>query len=298
MSAQIAFNPFVTTNATGSFNATSAGAIQGFALDDPATRYALSGGYLASDETLPMWGGVGIYEDVPSDTVGLPNPSLGGKIGRALTLTAQAAGQMTGFSVFNQNYAAVNTPQSPVPLIGSGGQVNFYRFGSGARVPVAIDPALVNLEGGLTTQLVSWDFVGQRLIAYSPTYAANTITGAVWASTSGGRTTFTVSSDPTAILTAGDLINVSGVVSTSGTGVGFNGPFVVVSTTSTTIVVTQVAASSPGTYSSGGSVLAGGGALPVKVLGVQVANSMTVSYDSATGFATWNRSGSTATLLI
>ena len=36
----------------------------------------------------------------------------------------------------------------------------------------------------------------------------------------------------------------------------------------------------------------------VKVLSVEVGNSMTVSYDPVTGFATWNRSGTTAIILI
>lgn len=297
MTAQLTFNPYVTSNATGSFNATSAGYIQGLALDDPAIRNELAGGILASTETLPMWGGVGISELIPG-LAGNPSPVLGGSIGRATTLTAQATGQLTGFSVFNQNHSAVNSPQSPVPLTGSGGQVNFYRLGSGIRIPVAIDTSLVSLEGGLITQLVSWDFVNQRLIPYSVTYPATTITGAAWANTAGGQTTFTVSTDLTADINAGDDINVSGVVSTGGTGVGFNGAFTVVSITSTTIVVTQVAASSPGSYSSGGTVAAGGGALPVKIVGVEIGNSMTVSFNATTGFATWNRSGSTAVIIL
>jgi len=73
---------------------------------------------------------------------------------------------------------------------------------------------------------------------------------------------------------------------------------VVVSITSTTIVVVQLAAANPGTYSSGGSVGAGGGALPVRVLDVSIGNSMTVNYDPVTGFATWNRQGDVAIILI
>ena len=54
----------------------------------------------------------------------------------------------------------------------------------------------------------------------------------------------------------------------------------------------------PGAYVGGGQVDAGGGALNVKVLDIQVGNSMTVNYDPVTGFATWNRNGSTAIILI
>lgn len=288
------FSPYIQTNASGSFNTTSGGFVQGLEMDDPSTRYRMRGGYLASDETLPMWGAVGIYENIAQSASPNPSTSQGGKVGRALTLTAQGTKQLTGFSVFTQDYAMVQTPQSPVPLAYAGQLVNLYPLGCLARIPVACDSSLVSLQGGLVSQLVSWDFVSQRLVPYSATYPQTTITGAVWASTGGGQTTFTVGTDLTSFINATDVIEVSGVVSTGGTGVGFNGGFVVLSITSTTIVVAQLAGSSPGTYSSGGIVLAGGGALAVTVLQVKAGNCMTVSYDSVTGFATWNRDGSCA----
>jgi hypothetical protein len=301
MTAQPTFNPFIQNNATGSFNISANGLVQGTAFDDPATRYRMRGGYLASTETIPMWGGVGISENVPLANTGSPlppNATLGGKIIRASTLTAQAAGQLTGFSVFDQNYSAVQSPQSPVPLVGSGATLNLYPLGSLARIAVACDPSLVSLDGGLITQLVSWDFTNQRLIPYSATYPQATVTNAVWASTSGGQTTFTVGTDLTSYIDAGDDIQISGVVSTGATTDGYNGSFTVVSINATTIVVTQTRAASPGTYASGGIVVAGGGALPCKVLRVSVGDCMTVSYDSTTGFATWNRSGSCAVIQI
>ena len=52
---------------------------------------------------------------------------------------------------------------------------------------------------------------------------------------------------------------------------------------------------------TGGSLTLGSGAstaLAVSVLDINVGNSMTVSYNSTTGFATWNRSGSCAIILI
>jgi hypothetical protein len=298
MVSTVAINPIMTTNAAGSFSVDTVGLIQGMMYDDPAVRYALAGGVLDALETLPMWGGVGISEYVPGAS-GKPNGVLGGPVRRATNLTAAAALTLTGFSVFNQDHSMISSPQSPVPLAAANMGVNFFRLGSGARIAVACDPALVSLDGGVITQQVSWDFTSQLLVPYTPAYNATTITGAVWASTSGGRTTFTVGTDLTADLSAGSNIDVSGVVSTGGTGVGFNGRFVVVSVTSTTIVVTQVAASSPGTYSSGGTVAAGGGLLPIKgVLEIDVGNSLTVSYDPTTGFATWNRSGSCAVILI
>jgi hypothetical protein len=156
------------------FNIESDGFIVGTAMPDPAARFALSGGWLASTETLPMFGGVAISENIPVErstapaTPSRPDIALGEIIGRATVMVA-GAGTITGFSVFDQNYAAVNTPTSPVPTVGSGGMVNFYRYGSGARVALAIDPTLVTLEGGVITQQVSWDFANQKIIAFAVT---------------------------------------------------------------------------------------------------------------------------------
>lgn len=166
------FNPYVQTSAAGMFTIESDGFVVGTAMPDPSTRFHLAGGWLAAAETLPMFGGVAIAESIPTErstapaTPTRPDISLGGVIARATTLAA-GAGSVTGFSVFDQNYAAVNTPTSPVPTVGSGGLVNFYRLGSLARVALAIDPALVTLEGGLITQQVSWDFSLQRIIAFA-----------------------------------------------------------------------------------------------------------------------------------
>lgn len=293
----ISIDPNVTTSALGTFNVQSVGLIQGTAYPDPATRFALAGGLLASAETLPMWGGVGVFENVPNGVTALaPRVELGSYLGRATALTGSKA--LNGFSVFDQAYGMINSPQSPVPLASGGGQVMYYRLGSRARVAVACAPGLISLRGGPVGAQVSWDFASQQLVPYAPAYNAVTITGAVWALTSGGQTTFTVGTDLTAVLAAGDTIDVSGVVSTGGTGVGYNGAFVVVSVTSTTVVVTQASASSPGTYSSGGTVAAGGGALNVEVLDVQATNCITVSYNAVTNLATWNYNGSAAVILL
>jgi len=153
----IAFNPFATTVAAGLFLTTAAGLVAGTFFDDPAKRFALSGGVLAASETLPMWGGVAIGEYIPASG----NDPRGSQIKRATT-----EANLTGFSVFNQNGAAISSPQSPVPQTLSGGQVNFFRLGSGAKLALAIDPALVSDDGGLITQQVSWDFTNQRIVAY------------------------------------------------------------------------------------------------------------------------------------
>jgi hypothetical protein len=167
------FNPYIQTTAAGMFTIESDGLIVGTAYPDPAARFALSGGWLATSETLPMFGGLAISEAVPQERppVTRADVALGGIITRATVNTsAGATGSITGFSVFDQNYAAVNTPQSQVPTVGSGGLVNFYRLGSGARVALAIDPALVaSIENGTTpiTGQVTWDLVNLRIQAFS-----------------------------------------------------------------------------------------------------------------------------------
>lgn len=291
----ISFNPQITTVSSGLFNSQSVGLVQGVAYPDPATRFALTAGPLLSTETLPMWGGVGIFTDVPGAANG-PVASLGTPVGRATALTGSKP--LLGFSVFDQDYSMINTPQSPVPLAAGNMEVNYYRLGSRARVTVAAAASLVDLQGELTNTQVSWDFSAQQLVPYTAAYNNVTITGAVWASTSGGQTTFTVGTDLSAIVSAGSIIDVTGVVSTGGTGVGFNGTFVVVSADATHVVVTQAAASSPGTYSSGGTILGAGGALACQVLDVQSGNCQVVSYDPSTGFATWNFNGTAAVILI
>src|SRR5215469_8717946 len=108
-----AFNPYVQTTAAGMFTIESDGLIVGTAYPDPAARYQLAGGWLSQAETLPMYGGVAINESIPQERppVSRTDIALGGIIARATTLAA-GAGTVTGFCVFDQNYAAVNNPQS------------------------------------------------------------------------------------------------------------------------------------------------------------------------------------------
>jgi hypothetical protein len=130
----ITINPTLTTNASGSFLTTTDGFIQGNAMDDPSVRFALAGGLLDATETLPMWGGIPISEYMVQTTV---EQAIRDTVKRAT-----AAANVTGISVFNQDHAMLNTVQSPVPQASNGMLVNYYRIGSGARIPVAADPAL------------------------------------------------------------------------------------------------------------------------------------------------------------
>ena len=291
----ISFNPQLSTNAAGTFGVQWDGLIQGTAFPDPATRYALSSGYLASSETLPMWGGVGISEDVPLITGSVPDASMGGAIIRATSEPGTGAGALTGFSVFDQAYGMVNTPQSPVPLAGSYGQVMFYRLGSGARIAVQADPALVSAAGGLPiTQNVEWDFINQRLI---PSTGTLTISSGTYNNTT-GVITLTMSAPIT--FGVGDAITLSSLTGT-GAYASLNGTYTTAAgTTGSTVVLNGTAGVGASTITGGDATLGSGAssAIPVKVLRVYANNCMTVSYDPLTGFATWNRNGAAAVILI
>ena len=282
--------PTQTTAAQGMFAGPSSnGMIQGQADPDPSTRFALRSAIVDGNETLPMFGGLGVFALLSPTTANGPRSVLGQSVGRATSLTGSKA--LIGFSVFDQAYNMVNDPQNPVPTAGSGQSINYYPLGCRARIAVAASPALVALQGDLINTRVSWDFVAQELVPYAPAYTNVTITDAVWANTSGGETTFTVTTDLTAVLSAGDVIDVQGVEST-GSSVGFNGNFSVLSVTSTEVVVSQPLSGSPGTYASGGTIVGGGGALPVTVLEVQPSNCMTVQ--SVGGAYQYNFNGACA----
>jgi hypothetical protein len=160
--AGITINPMVTTNAKGLFNVNSAGFTQGDAQDDPAVKFQLAGGFLKASETLPMWGGLPIFEDIPLATTTPSSGVLNGAVGRAT-----ATDEITGICVFNQAFQGVTSPQSTAPQYTSGMTVNFYRLGSNARIPVRLDPALVTLEGELITTQVSWDFTAGWISTYN-----------------------------------------------------------------------------------------------------------------------------------
>lgn len=287
MVANVSFSPYVQTVADGSFNVSSEGYVQGTAMDDPSARYRLAGGYLSNDETIPMWGGVGITEDIPGPDGGMPpNPSqvLGGKIARALSLTG--SGALTGFSVFDQAMAMINTPQSPVPLSASGGPVNFYRFGSNARIALACDPALVDLDGNIITSQVSWDFDLQRLIPFVAGYGPLAISAITW---NANVASVTVAANS---LATGDDVEISG-----SDVAAYDGDWTITVVDSTHFTFALPLASDPGDATTG-TVNAGGGALNVRILRVSPTNNMTVVYDPATGFAKWNRNGACALVLL
>jgi hypothetical protein len=197
MVATLNLNPIATTTAPGTFSITLDGFMQGMAMDDPSMRSQLTGGQFDPAETVPLWGGCLVYEMLQSG-----EPS-----NKPLVKRSTAANLATGISVFNHAHAMINTPQSPVPLALPGMSCNLYRFGSLARIPMMMDPAMAASLPGLviSPSAMYWDPVNQ---------------------------------------------------------------YVTLTTTSNYALPTNF-----------------------KIIGWNVGNSMTVSYASGTGYATWNRAG-------
>lgn len=138
MSGTISFNPYMTTVPQNAFLLETQGYVQGLASDDPSSRMWLMGGNLASSETVVMWGGVPVSEEINNLSTG--SEGLGPVLKRA---TSQA--NTTGFSVFNQAGSMVITPGSTVPQAAVGNYVSFYRIGPKAvRIAVKCDPALIS----------------------------------------------------------------------------------------------------------------------------------------------------------
>lgn len=301
MATTVPVNPFTTSTFTGSFYAASDGYVQGLFRDDPAVRFALAGGWLSQSETLPMWGGLPVYEQVKTPSSSNPNAALGNPVGRATTITQTTSTGIAGFSVFNQAYNMIIDPSGgSVPLSASGMMVNFFRLGSGARIPVQCDPSLANYEGDAIGVNVSWDFTNGRLTEYDASTATIATNGTVtWASTSGGQLTFPVAAWTGAWQPgAGDVVTISGATNTgSGGASAINTSFTVVSSTTTGVVLAAPAATGVfGTIGGSPVINFGVGILPVKLLDVSTSGNMTVNWNGST--ATWNTSGAAALILI
>ena len=156
--ASINMNPILTTNAKGLFSTNSNGYTQGDAQDDPAVKFALTGGVYDAAATAPIFGGNPVQEFVPAgDNV----------LGSTIKQAADDA-DPTAFVVFNQAFAGLTTPQSNAPAFLPGMSVNYYRLGSGARIPVVLDPASVTLEGELVSTTVYWNFTENWLTTTLP----------------------------------------------------------------------------------------------------------------------------------
>lgn len=164
----VTLNPVLTTTAPGTFSITLDGLMQGMAHDDPAVRYQLTGGMLDASETLPMWGGIPISEFIRPATM---DNSL-----RATVKRATSTVNSNGISVFNQNHAMIGSVSSGVPQAAPGMLVNFYRFGSLARIGMNADPALIATLAGasITPTALNWDATNGWVTSASGTFALPT----------------------------------------------------------------------------------------------------------------------------
>lgn len=291
MVATIQGYPFATTvGNNGLFNVSANGLTQGTAYPDPSTRWALRQGILAQAETAPMFGGVGVYADVPTKLSSTSASStLGTTVGRATTLTAAQAGTLAGFSVFDQDYSMVNFPGNAVPIVGSGGSVMWYPLGSRARIAVACSPNLVNLRGEAISTQVSWDFANEQLEPYVSTTLASlnsytSLTGVVSIATTAAHG-----------LLPGDTFEISSVTGTGADLATLNGEHTAITGTTGSTLIFTVATGLTISSVTGGT-LSSGGILPVSVLDVQVSNSMTVTL--AGGLYNWNFTGNAAIIQI
>jgi hypothetical protein len=165
MSGSISFNPYATNQPQNTFLLQTQGYVQGTAYDDPTARMELAGGVLASSETLVMWGGVPISEQI--NVAGAGADSLGPQVKRG---TTQA--NITGWSVYNQASSMVITPGQTAPVTGTGSYVAFFRYGSNIRIAVQVDPALVaalqSSDTVINAESLQWDTVLFRVTVASP----------------------------------------------------------------------------------------------------------------------------------
>lgn len=150
----INFNPAPATNFGDSFSVQSDGYVQGVALDDPAVRYQLEQGVLDAAAAQPIWGGFGVLLNTAS--------AAADALGADVKLATTAA--ISGFSVFNQAGGMINWPQSRVPTAQPGQSVNFYRFGTRARIPLQTTAVIAAAlqAAGIAPQLY-WDTVALQL---------------------------------------------------------------------------------------------------------------------------------------
>jgi len=186
MTTQISLNPMATTNAANLFNVNSAGFTQGDAQDDPAVKFALAGGVLSALAATPIWGGIPICELIPAAAAQPGTDTMGSTViqangGATPTLPAN------GICVFNQAFGGITTPQSNAPLYSPGMSVNFYRFGSGARIPLVCDSTIVALDGSPVVETVYWNFSTNQLTATQPTGQAAFPVKILKVSTSGNK---------------------------------------------------------------------------------------------------------------
>jgi hypothetical protein len=159
MSGSISLNPALVTNAAGLFSVSTNGYTQGSTLNDAAVRNELVSGIVSPSAANPFWGGMAITDSLW--TAGVQSSEIG-----SVLALATAAANVTGFTVFEQSSAGYITPQSNVPLYPANTALNFYRLGSGARIPVQCSSTVAAaLAAGASNIALYWDYTNQVLLS-------------------------------------------------------------------------------------------------------------------------------------
>lgn len=155
----ITLNPLVTTAASGTFGTNSLGYVAGSLYPNAAARNFIRTGFVASSVTGLIYGGVGVTATTPATSGGLLAPTL--------TL-ATASTNLSGFAVWDQSAAGIQTPQSAVPLFSAGMSISFVEFGMGACIALPMSAAnAANLLNVAENTQLTWDYTNQVLLPYS-----------------------------------------------------------------------------------------------------------------------------------
>jgi hypothetical protein len=162
MSASIAINPVITTNAQNSFLLETSGYVAGTYLDDPGLRYQLEGGVLGA-VTQPCWGSLPISLAVPA--VGAAT-----MLGSVALLAASSGANINAWMVFNQASAGIQTATSSVPQYLPGMSINFLRVGCGLRLVLPVYATdVATIAGAAPTIDLYWDFTNYRITSTAGT---------------------------------------------------------------------------------------------------------------------------------
>jgi hypothetical protein len=153
----VSFNPQLTTSPSNTFLQSTEGYVQGTTLDDTSSRMWLTSGVVAASVTQPVWGGMAITEEVATVNANAMGNSL---------VLASAAGNVTGFTVFDQSHNMIIVPGNSVQQSVAGMTINYFRFGSNIRIAVGVLSSLVaTLDSGAINQTLYWDPALQQLTA-------------------------------------------------------------------------------------------------------------------------------------
>ena len=155
----ITLNPLPTTQATGTFNDSTVGYVAGSLYPNASTSNLIRTGVVGSAVTGLMYGGVGITVS----TQAAASPMLGPQITIATAIT-----NLSGFLVWDQSAAPIQTPQSNVPLASAGMGFSFVEFGLGHVIALPMSAAnAANLLNVADTTQLTWDYTNQVLLPYT-----------------------------------------------------------------------------------------------------------------------------------